>query len=1577
MMASGTASRSQTEADPNRSALRAPARTPDTLRIASYNVNEKLRTDPGGVADTLKLLDVDIAAIQDTGINSNGEQAYANQELNKRGFTILTKAHTTLTAEYTDAEIRMIHTEITTKRARGARRDTLAWIVKSPLAPICETIPSGIRNSRIQVMNAHLPNIKIALCNVYLPPPPSTGEEINEILNMIPTFIPTNIENRCILGDFNGVPNPHLDRERDGADRTPAEQATFEWCVVQGLVDTYRTTYPNERKFSFSRTGRHQSRIDQAWASVDLMQQVTQAGIYRRNGSDHEPIFFDTWSGIQRFIDDGVPRFRLTRYKIPKAKKDGSISMIWSQYQNRVTTNMAHMDLSQEIVDIATLETEANMLKQALAKALTDTFGLRKRRPDGAQAQSKAAARTRTIIRRCTRLLTTTRKNRDTASIQLQEAILRRASQLTGQRNLTWQTVYGQLRHKRETAVTQLSEIIATEKRASAKQEQAARIAELSKNSGFKRYSGKIQPKGKLRMAQRPNGDVTTNPAEVRNIVRESWNALLGEEPRCDDANRGPWAAYDQPQTEIQVNEDFTAHDISYHLRKTELNKAPDANGINGATLWHAPLRAHEALARLYRAVLRLEHIPESWRTTWVTLLYKKGAITLPSNYRPISITGFEIKMLDGIVHDRSVQPLEDSGRLDRMQFAGRPETGCQEAWGLIDQMMDYANRNKEHGQKLYIALIDFWKAYDTVHWETLFGRLHRIGLRLMAKTLRIIYQSIRITIRTGVGFTDFILQRNGIAQGMQSSPLAYIVYINCLVSWLSNRGGGYRMIPRNRLHIPHLQGAATTITNASIVDDLIIASESIEDISSAVLTTIDFGAKNSQYVSLEKTQCATNDPQGLSIAIPTQKLCPPERVINVATTNKTFMGEDEDLTYLGVTRSLKDRGSSTIPRLNSTLMTVLSHMMRKPAPPAFVTMLFNTMIVSIFTYFVPWIYIPNATIRTWQLLCNRVFRSAQHLHACTRTEVINNKRTCGIRPLKVVFQAAIADTYMRLTSTHSPIIRAFHANEVDIVYSVGNGAGATYHILQRYWALHRSLLATIQRIFETYKIRGIWSKGPLHIATGDAAFFKWSDNDTRSPNGQYTETVTERCHGPGAIAVGLHMSGQLRPTSVRQMTHPAINRIGGRPAPGTFPTRASAIANGWIDGRMHRSPHILNAWNRWRDSFCDVNHNVLGRFLLPPASDLSEYQGMIHWRDELIKIAVVPTTHFLRPPRGEYAGGAVLIWADQGQTQLFAYRASGAQSTHQTCAVGVLLTLQMTSTNQRLQISTPLDYIFQRITQWDDLPPGKQAQCKARTTLELTSMMLKGRPNTRLVTTPTNHLGIWNQYISNDLINPDPQRWWTGESGGEAREAAQRIARQQLKVPRILPDSQTPLRLLFTNVEKTENREGKLSNFILKQYDAEIDDKLSRHHAMSPYFGPNVHPMTWKAIKTSNRRSLIINAREGRLPMGDNLIAWRFHDAGSRETRCTCNWNSPVAITETLEHLLFECHENAEEAQTFRNQPMTTPKALGAMAEIIATPQNPHALHDATMEQSELIRKFILLWDNRTTRRANAHRHN
>ena len=98
----------------------------------------------------------------------------------------------------------------------------------------------------------------------------------------------------------------------------------------------------------------------------------------------------------------------------------------------------------------------------------------------------------------------------------------------------------------------------------------------------------------------------------------------------------------------------------------------------------------------------------------------------LPSNYRGIALLSLLSKLFCNLV-DTRISVFQDS--LDLMaeeQFGFTKDRRAQDPIFILDTLVDYARAEKK---KLFVAFIDFQKAYDFVFHDGLFFKMLRNGI--------------------------------------------------------------------------------------------------------------------------------------------------------------------------------------------------------------------------------------------------------------------------------------------------------------------------------------------------------------------------------------------------------------------------------------------------------------------------------------------------------------------------------------------------------------------------------------------------------------------------------------------------------------------------------------------------------------------------------------------------------------------------------------------------------------------------------------------------------------------------------
>ena len=82
--------------------------------------------------------------------------------------------------------------------------------------------------------------------------------------------------------------------------------------------------------------------------------------------------------------------------------------------------------------------------------------------------------------------------------------------------------------------------------------------------------------------------------------------------------------------------------------------------------------------------------------------------------------------------------------------------------------------------RKLFVAFIDFRKAYDKINRKLLFLKLQRLGVKgLLYQNIKAIYDDISYLIKVKGGYLDPISSTCGLKQGGVLSPLLFNLYVD------------------------------------------------------------------------------------------------------------------------------------------------------------------------------------------------------------------------------------------------------------------------------------------------------------------------------------------------------------------------------------------------------------------------------------------------------------------------------------------------------------------------------------------------------------------------------------------------------------------------------------------------------------------------------------------------------------------------------------------------------------------------------------------------------------------------------
>ena len=158
-------------------------------------------------------------------------------------------------------------------------------------------------------------------------------------------------------------------------------------------------------------------------------------------------------------------------------------------------------------------------------------------------------------------------------------------------------------------------------------------------------------------------------------------------------------------------------------------------------------------------------------------MLFKKGNSLLTGNYRGISVIDSICKLYDYIINNRLMSWYTPQ----REQAGGQTKRCCTEHTLTLRLWINFCKRKR---LKLFIAFIDFSKAYDRVPRGKLFSLLMRLGCgAVMLCALMSMYSATTCILGTVV-----ITCTIGVKQGSPTSVFLFIIYVDVLIKMVKAR---------------------------------------------------------------------------------------------------------------------------------------------------------------------------------------------------------------------------------------------------------------------------------------------------------------------------------------------------------------------------------------------------------------------------------------------------------------------------------------------------------------------------------------------------------------------------------------------------------------------------------------------------------------------------------------------------------------------------------------------------------------------------------------------------------------------
>jgi len=300
----------------------------------------------------------------------------------------------------------------------------------------------------------------------------------------------------------------------------------------------------------------------------------------------------------------------------------------------------------------------------------------------------------------------------------------------------------------------------------------------------------------------------------------------------------------------VGLNCTISVGEVSEALALMKNGKAAGVDGISAEFLRHSTdpriIDSMSALVtpitHLFNTVFSGEY-PAQWGTCTVTPVPKKGDPQDPNNYRGIAVSTALAKLFSMVMYLRLDHWAEDTKRRAAGQAGFRKGRSTTDGIFVLQHCIESCRATKK---ELYVAFIDFEKAYDSINRDLLWQALACMGVHgLMLDCLRKMHAEICFTAKeNGVCGEPFRVE-SGVKQGDPLSPLLFGLFIDRLEAYLQKE-------------LPHVGvSVVSAIINSLLyADDLALLSVTETGLQGLLDALSRFAKANQLTVNIAKCKC-------------------------------------------------------------------------------------------------------------------------------------------------------------------------------------------------------------------------------------------------------------------------------------------------------------------------------------------------------------------------------------------------------------------------------------------------------------------------------------------------------------------------------------------------------------------------------------------------------------------------------------------------------------------------------------------------------------------------------------------------
>ena len=211
----------------------------------------------------------------------------------------------------------------------------------------------------------------------------------------------------------------------------------------------------------------------------------------------------------------------------------------------------------------------------------------------------------------------------------------------------------------------------------------------------------------------------------------------------------------------------MTKEECEKALSKMDGNTSPGLDGLSTEfykTFWN---ELGDLIIDSFNEAFENDMLSDSRNISILSLIFKKGDTSKIKNYRPISLTNTDYKLLAHVLVNHLHKVLHKIISYDQTGYMKKRYIG-NNIRKVLDTI-EYLNRTNNSG---ILLMLDFEKPFDTVEWPFLFKVLEKFNFgNQFIKWIKILYKNPYTTIKNNGWLSEKFPLKRGIQQGCPVQP--------------------------------------------------------------------------------------------------------------------------------------------------------------------------------------------------------------------------------------------------------------------------------------------------------------------------------------------------------------------------------------------------------------------------------------------------------------------------------------------------------------------------------------------------------------------------------------------------------------------------------------------------------------------------------------------------------------------------------------------------------------------------------------------------------------------------------------